>query len=116
MRIEIFTTLNSCELDYFNSSYSALTSVIADDIDKELFDKNSSRWEAYDENNLYGITDVITSIHNITNNQELKNDINIINKLCLYRVKNRAVVALIDTRRIMRDINLKFLILKMEMK
>lgn len=104
LRTELFATMNSDQIHDFNNCYEVLTSVIADDRYKDLFDKNNSRWDAYDNNNLYGITDVMTSIYDVANNQKFKNDISRINELCSYGLENRDVVSLIDARRIMRDI------------
>lgn len=105
LRSELFSSMSSEQVHAFDNSYAVLTSVIADDRYKDLFDKNNRRWDAYDDNNLYDITDIMTSIYNVAKNQKFKNDISRISALCSYGLNNRDVVALIDARRIIRDIN-----------
>ena len=72
--------------------------------DEELFDKANNRWDAYDNNDLYGIVNTIRYISNSVKNQAFKNDLNRVEALCLYGLENRDIIALIDARRIMRDI------------
>ena len=75
-----------------------------DDRYKELFDKENNRWDAYDNNDLYGIVNTIRYISNSVKNQAFKNDLNRIEELCSYGLEYRDIIALIDARRIMRDI------------
>ena len=51
-----------------------------------------------------GIVNTIRYISNTVKNQTFKSDLNRIEALCLYGLENRDIIALIDARRIMRDI------------
>lgn len=104
LRTDIFYNLNQDQVLKFDDCYSVLSQVIFDDRYKELFDKENNRWDAYDNNDLYGIVSTIKYVSNSVKNQALKNDLNRIETLCLYGLENRDVIALIDARRIMRDI------------
>lgn len=104
LRTDIFSNLNQDQVLKFDDCYSVLSQVIFDDRYKELFDKENNRWDAYDNNDLYGIVSTIKYVSNSVKNQALKNDLNRIETLCLYGLENRDVIALIDARRIMRDI------------
>ena len=85
LRTDIFFNLNQEQVLKFGDCYTALNQVIFDDRYKELFDKANNRWDAYDNNDLYGI-------------------VNTIEELCSYGLEYRDIIALIDARRIMRDI------------
>ena len=104
LRADIFSNLNQDQVLKFGDCYSALNQVILDDRYKELFDKENNRWNAYDNNDLYGIVNTIRYVSNSVKNQALKNDLNRIEALCLYGLENRDIIALIDARRIIRDI------------
>lgn len=104
LRADIFSNLNQDQVLKFGDCYSALNQVILDDRYKELFDKENNRWNAYDNNDLYGIVNTIRYVSNSVKNQAFKNDLNRIEALCLYGLENRDIIALIDARRIMRDI------------
>ena len=51
-----------------------------------------------------GIVNTIRYISNTVKNQTFKSDLNRIEALCLYGLENRDIIALIDARRITRDI------------
>ena len=104
LRADIFSNLNQDQVLKFGDCYSALNQVILDDRYKELFDKENNRWNAYDNNDLYGIVNTIRYISNSVKNQAFKNDLNRIEELCSYGLEYRDIIALIDARRIMRDI------------
>jgi len=110
LRTDIFFNLNQEQVLKFGDCYTALNQVIFDDRYKELFDKANNRWDAYDNNDLYGIVNIIRYVSNSVKNQAFKNDLNRVEALCLYGLENRDIIALIDARRIMRDI--KYHILK----
>lgn len=101
---DIFFNLNQDKVLKFGDCYTALNQVIFDDRYKELFDKENNCWDAYDNNDLYGIVNTIRYISNSVKNQAFKNDLNRIEALCLYGLENRDIIALIDARRITRDI------------
>ena len=101
LRTDIFFNLNQEQVLKFGDCYTALNQVIFDDRYKELFDKANNRWDAYD---LYGIVNTIRYISNSVKNQAFKNDLNRIEELCSYGLEYRDIIALIDARRIMRDI------------
>lgn len=88
-----------------NSSLEDLTNTLVDDRYKELFDKNNNRWDAYDENGLYGVAKYMNYLEGNIDNKELKNDLKRVEMLCSYGLSNRDVVAIIDARRILRDIS-----------
>ena len=104
LRTDIFFNLNQEQVLKFGDCYTALNQVIFDDRYKELFDKANNRWDAYDNNDLYGIVNTIRYISNSVKNQAFKNDLNRIEELCSYGLEYRDIIALIDARRIMRDI------------
>lgn len=104
LRTDIFSNLNQDQVLKFDDCYSVLSQVVFDDRYKELFDKENNRWDAYDNNDLYGIVSTIKYVSNSVKNQAFKNDLNRIETLCLYGLENRDVIALIDARRIIRDI------------
>ena len=104
LRTGIFFNLNQDQVLKFGDCYTALNQVIFDDRYKELFDKENNRWDSYDNNDLYGIVNTIRYISNSVKNQAFKSDLNRIEALCLYGLENRDIIALIDARRIMRDI------------
>ena len=104
LRTDIFFNLNQEQVLKFGDCYTALNQVIFDDRYKELFDKANNRWDAYDNNDLYGIVNTIRYISNSVKNQAFKNDLNRIEELCSYGLEYRYIIALIDARRIMRDI------------
>ena len=104
LRADIFSNLNQDQVLKFGDCYSALNQVILDDRYKELFDKENNRWDSYDNNDLYGIVNIIRYVSNSVKNQAFKNDLNRVEALCLYGLENRDIIALIDARRIMRDI------------
>ena len=101
LRTDIFFNLNQEQVLKFGDCYTALNQVIFDDRYKELFDKANNRW---DDNDLYGIVNTIRYISNSVKNQAFKNDLNRIEELCSYGLEYRDIIALIDARRIMRDI------------
>lgn len=88
-----------------NSSLEALTNTLVDDRYKELFDKNNNSWDTYDENGLYGVAKYMDYLEVNIDNKELKNDLKRVEMLCSYGLNNRDVVAIIDARRILRDIS-----------
>ena len=104
LRADIFSNLNQDQVLKFDDCYTVLSQVILDDRYKELFDKENNRWDAYDNNDLYGIVNIIRYVSNSVKNQAFKNDLNRVEALCLYGLENRDIIALIDARRIMRDI------------
>ena len=104
LRTDIFFNLNQEQVLKFGDCYTALNQVIFDDRYKELFDKANNRWDAYDNNDLYGIVNIIRYVSNSVKNQAFKNDLNRIEELCSYGLEYRDIIALIDARRIMRDI------------
>lgn len=104
LRTDLFHNLSQDQTSKFANCYNALSQVILDDRYKELFDKENNRWDAYDKNDLYGIVNAIRYVSNSVKNQAFKNDLNRIKELCLYGLENRDIIALIDARRIMRDI------------
>ena len=104
LRTDIFFNLNQEQVLKFGDCYTALNQVIFDDRYKELFDKANNRWDAYDNNDLYGIVNTIRYISNSVKNQAFKNDLNRIEELWSYGLEYRDIIALIDARRIMRDI------------
>ena len=84
LRTDIFFNLNQEQVLKFGDCYTALNQVIFDDRYKELFDKANNRWDAYDNNDLYGIVNTIRYISNSVKNQAFKNDLNRIEELCSY--------------------------------
>jgi hypothetical protein len=104
LRADIFFNLNQDQVLKFGDCYTVLSQVILDGRYKALFDKENNRWDAYDNNDLYGIVNTIRYISNSVKKQAFKNDLNRIEALCLYGLENRDIIALIDARRIMRDI------------
>ena len=76
LRTDIFFNLNQEQVLKFGDCYTALNQVIFDDRYKELFDKANNRWDAYDNNDLYGIVNTIRYISNSVKNQAFKNDLN----------------------------------------
>lgn len=104
LRADIFSNLNQDQVLKFDDCYTVLSQVILDDRYKELFDKENNRWDAYYNNDLYGIVNIIRYVSNSVKNQAFKNDLNRVEALCLYGLENRDIIALIDARRIMRDI------------
>lgn len=87
-----------------SGAYTMLTSIIENDKYKELFDKSNPRWDYYEDNKLFGIPVSMENICSVIDNNELKNDLNRVKKLCSYGIENRDIIALIDARRIVRDI------------
>ncbi len=90
-------------------SYTMLKSVVGGERYKELFDKKNPRWDKYDDNNLFGISICMENICSFLKNKELENDLNRVNELCYYGLKNRDVIALVDAYRILRDVEFHLL-------
>ena len=76
LRADIFSNLNQDQVLKFDDCYTVLSQVILDDRYKELFDKENNRWDAYDNNDLYGIVNIIRYVSNSVKNQAFKNDLN----------------------------------------
>ncbi len=108
LRKEIYSSIDKRDIsEYFrklSNSESSLTSIITDDRYKELFDKNNSRWDEYDKNDLFGISIYMRYIYDAIENNALKNDLDRVKQLCDYGLENRDIIAIIDARRILRDI------------
>lgn len=108
LRKEIYSSFDKRDVsEYFrklSNSENSLTTIIADDRYKELFDRNNIRWEEYDKNDLFGVSIYMMYIYDALENEALKNDLNRVKQLCDYGLENRDIIAIIDARRILRDI------------
>lgn len=105
---EIYKKLDERDMKSVNhkisASYYILTQVIDNDKYKELANKKNPLWNSYKENNLYSAIDYLKESVNITQNTSLNNDLKRVYGLCVYGVKNKDVIALIDAKRIIGDI------------
>lgn len=87
------------------SSATQLQNVLSDNRYKELIDTTNSRWDSYDSNNLYGISDVLTSSAKTIEYKPLKNDLNTASDLCREGLLERNILKIIDANRILQDLS-----------
>lgn len=109
LRTEIYSKIPKDKIHNFShaiqSSALQLYSIVSDDRYIELIDKNHPRWDAYDENNLFGIVTVLSGVEKYVDYKPLQEDIDAVKKLCNEGLKERNILKIIDANRILQDLS-----------
>ena len=109
LRTEIYSKIPKDKIHNFShaiqSSALQLYGIVSDDRYIELIDKNHPRWDAYDENNLFGIVTVLSGVEKYVDYKPLQEDIDAVKKLCNEGLKERNILKIIDANRILQDLS-----------
>lgn len=113
LRTEIYSNIPEGKIGNFShaiqSSAMQLYGIVSDNRYVELIDKENARWEAYENNNLFGVTDVLTGVEGYVNYQPLLEDITVVKRLCNEGIKERNILKIIDANRILQDLSRHFI-------
>lgn len=83
-----------------------LTGTVADDLYKNLINKNDPKWDALEVSQCYYIREKFESIkHLASNHQPLLDDLNTVIELCEEGVEQRDILKIVDAHRILYDIS-----------
>lgn len=86
-----------------------LTGTVADDLYKNLINKNNPKWDALEVSNCYYAREKLESITHLTSNhQPLLDDLNMVIEHCEEGVKQRDILKIVDAHRILYDISNHF--------
>lgn len=109
LRNNIYNQMSESNVKFFiqsvESSAIQLQNVLSDNRYEELIDTKNSRWDSYDSNNLYGISELLTSSAKTIENKSLKNDLNTVSNLCREGLLERNILKIIDANRILQDLS-----------
>jgi beta-lactamase regulating signal transducer with metallopeptidase domain len=113
LRTEIYSNIPEGKIGNFShaiqSSAMQLYGIVSDNRYVELIDKENARWEAYENNILFGVTDVLTGVEGYVNYQPLLEDITVVKRLCNEGIKERNILKIIDANRILQDLSRHFI-------
>lgn len=108
MKTEIYEQIGKKNIKTLNrklsATYYVLTQVLDNDKYKQLINKENENWDSYTETNLYNSIDYLKEAIEIAKNSILRNDLKRAYDLCVYGINDNDVIALIDARRIIGDI------------
>lgn len=92
-----------------DSCATQLAGIVTDNRYVDLVEKDHPRWDEYDNNNLFGVADVLSGIEMYIDYPPLLDDIKTARTLCIEGLKERNILKIIDANRILQDLSRHFI-------